>query len=327
MNSSRPIWKGSISFGLVMIPVTLFPTDTHSDLHFHLLDKRNKARIRYERINEKTGKPVPWNQIAKAYEFEKGNYVIIDEQELEKTAYKNYNTIEIESFLDKNDIPPLYLEKAYYLSPSKQGEKGYALLQKTLESTQKAGIAKMVIRSRQHLAALLSYQGMLIINLLRFPEEIRSHKEFQIPVNNIKAYKISNKEKTMAERLIKSMSEKWNPNRYHDENRELLHQWIEKKIKTGGSIHEDVQEKIKKKPAKIIDFMTLLKKSIDEKEKRTGLGKTQLEHKAKSQPKLQSKPKKIYKKVTQFKSRTKDRDSNRHGHKGDQGRSKKKVKK
>lgn len=269
MNSLRPIWKGSISFGLVMIPVTIFPSDAHSDLHFHLLDKRNKARIRYERINEKTGKEVPWNQIAKAYEFEKDNYIIIDEQELERTAYENFNTIEIESFVDRKDIEPLYYEKSYYLSPNKQGEKGYALLQKTLEATKKAGIAKVVIRTRQHLAAVLPYQNILILSLLRFPEEIKNYKEFQISEGELRRYKISSKEILMAERLVKSMSSKWNPNEYHDENRELLHKWIEKKIRAKDSvIKEENKIKISPKAAKVIDFMTLLKKSIEEKERR-----------------------------------------------------------
>lgn len=287
MNSSRPIWKGSISFGLVMIPVTLFPSDNHSELHFHLLDKRNKARVRYERINEKTGKTVPWNEIAKAYEFEKGHYVIIDEQELEKSAYENYNTIEIESFVDRNAIEPLYYEKAYYLTPNKQGEKGYALLEKTLEETKKVGIAKVVIRSRQHLAAVLPYKNMLILNLLRFTEEIRDDTEFQISEMDIKKYKISAREMNMAERLVKSMSGKWNPKEYHDENKALLHKWIEKKIKTGSSVKaEEPEIKPKAKPGKIIDFMSLLKKSIEEKEKRLGKApsKKTVAKKAKSKP-------------------------------------------
>lgn len=270
MHSSRPIWKGSISFGLVMIPVTLFPTDNHTALHFHLLDKRNNARIRYERINEETGKPVPWHEVAKAYEFEKGNYVIIDELELEKTAYKNYDSIEIENFLDKNAIDSLYFEKAYYLSPGKQGIKGYALLHKALEMSKKIGIAKVVIRSRQHLAAVMPFQNILVLNLLRFPEEVKNYKEFQIPENDIKTYKLSAKEIEMADRLVKSMSGKWDPKQYHDENRELLQNWIDKKIKSGKSIAEPTTEKTKQKQksGKVIDFMALLKKSIQEKERK-----------------------------------------------------------
>jgi DNA end-binding protein Ku len=309
MATSRPIWKGSISFGLVMIPVTLFPSDLHNGLHFHLLDKRNNARIRYERINEETGKVVPWNMIAKAYEFEKGNYVVINEQELEKTAYENFDSIEIENFVEKSAIDALYFEKAYYLSPSKNGEKGYALLYKTLEATQKVGIAKIVIRSRQHLAAVLPYENILILNLMRFSEEIKNYKELNIPESNAKSYKISTKEVEMAERLVKSMSAKWNPKLYHDENRILLDRWIANKIKVGKSVLEPAKEKKGVKAGKVIDFMALLQKSIKVKEKGSSKSSAKKSSDMKEQPGLrESKKSGLKKNITHYSTKKSDND-------------------
>ncbi len=282
---SRPIWKGSISFGLVNIPVTLYSAEKPTGLHFHLMDKRNHGRIRYERVNDKTGKEVPWDQIEKGYEFEKGNFVVVDEKELEKVAYENSQTVELEDFIDNNAIEPVYFDKPYYLIPSKQGEKGYFLLRETLLRSKKAGITRVVIRTRQYLAALIPYKNLLLLNLLRYNDQIRDAEEYDVPEGTLKSYKISSKEMDMAEKLVKSMSRKWNPKKYHDENRELLSQWIEGKIEKGESVsgHGKVEEKAepngrakKGKSAQVIDFMSLLKKSLDEKE-RKGAAKSKIE--------------------------------------------------
>lgn len=263
----RAIWKGSLSFGLVNIPVALFGAEAQGEeLHFHLLDKRNNARIHYTRINEVTQKEVPWENIVKAYEFEKGNYIIVDEKELEKTAQETSQAIEIDDFIYLKDLDVLYFDKPYYLIAEKYGEKGYAVLRDTLEKTHKVGIAKVVIRTRQHLAAILPYKNMLILNLLRFPNEIISTEELPVSKKEIKSATPTLKEIKMAEQLIDSMSVKWNPKKYHDNSRELLKSWIDKKIKGGKSVATKETSK-KARKGKIIDFTELLKKSLQEKKK------------------------------------------------------------
>lgn len=269
----RPIWKGNISFGLVNIPVALYSAEKPATktLHFHLLDSSNHARIRYEKVNEQTGKVVPWEKIEKAYEFEKGNYVIVDEKVLEKTAAETSETVEIEEFVDKKSLDPIHFNKPYYLFPGKAGEKGYILLRDTLERSEKIGIAKVVIRTRQYLTALLPYKKLLILMVLRYDNEIRDTEEFKIPESKLKTYKVSQKEVEMAEKLIESMSSQWNPKKYHDKNRELLTNWIQKKVKRKSSVFakgKTASNKEKMPKGQVIDFMELLKKSIQEKKKK-----------------------------------------------------------
>jgi len=263
----RAIWKGSLSFGLVNIPVALYSAEAQSDdLHFHLLDRRNNARIHYVKINEVTQKEVPWNEIIKAYEFEKGNYVLVDDKELEKVARETSQSIEIEDFVNFKELDALYFEKPYYLVAEKYGEKAYTVLRQTLEKTHKVGIAKVVIKTRQHLTAIVPYKEYLVLNLLRFPNEVVSTEELPVPKKETKSVKASPKEIKMAEQLVENMSVKWNPKKYHDENRELLKEWIDKKIKHGKSVTaKEVPKKAQK--GKVIDFMELLKKSIQEKKK------------------------------------------------------------
>ncbi len=263
---ARPIWKGTISFGLVNIPVTLFSATSHTALNFHLLDKRNHARIQYERINAVTKKEVPWHEIVKAYEFEKGNYVIVDEKELEKTIAENTQTVEIENFIDQKSLDPIYYEKPYFLVPTKQGEKGYVLLREILKREHKVGIVKVVLRTREYLAALLPYKNCLVLNILRYYKEINPIEELNL-TTDIKQYKITSKEIDMAEQLVVSMTEKWDPRKYHDKNRELLKNWIQKRIKKHKSITAPLAEKTKGDKGQVIDFMTLLKKSLHEKGK------------------------------------------------------------
>jgi len=269
---ARPIWNGNITFGLVNIPVELYSAERQSeDLQFHLLDSRNHARIRYERVNEETGKPVSWDRIVKAYEFEKGNYVIVDAKELEKTAAENNQVVQLEEFIPEKDLEPVYFTKPYYLVPTKQGEKGYALLFETLKDTKMAGLMKVVIRTREYLAALLPYKNILLLNLMRFPKEVRSPEEFYVSANTTKTHPISAKEIEMAEHLVASMATKWDPKKYHDKNRELLQKWIEGKIAKKKHVKVATKEKVAiagMPKGKVIDFMVLLKKSIKQKEKK-----------------------------------------------------------
>lgn len=267
---ARPIWKGSISFGLVNIPVTLYSGQRQpEELQFHLLDSRNHGRIRYERINEITGKNVPWDKVVKAYAFEKDHYIIVDDKELKKTVAENTRTVQIENFVEKSSIESVYYDKPYYLVPEKVGEKGYVLLREILEDTKTVGIVHVVIKTRQHIAALLPYQDLLLLNILRFSNEIQNPEIFEIPKTNLKAYQLSDSEINMAERLVKSMTVKWEPKKYHDDTRELLAKWVHTKVsKKTKSKKSDLSYNKNKPKAKVIDFMDLLKKSLHEKDKK-----------------------------------------------------------
>jgi hypothetical protein len=151
---ARPIWNGTISFGLLNVPVQLYSGERSVDLHFRMLDSRDKSPVRYERVNSETGEEVPWKEIVKGFEYSKGSYVVIDEEDLRKAAPESTETVDIEAFVDRADIDPMYFEKPYYLVPGKKAEKGYVLLREVLEKTGKIGIARVVIRTRQYLAAL-----------------------------------------------------------------------------------------------------------------------------------------------------------------------------
>lgn len=265
----RPIWKGHISFGLVSIPVILFSAEKRSDLHFHMLDSRNHARVHYERVNDETGAEVPWNEIVKAFEFDEGNYVILKDEDFKRAAPKAIKSIDIEDFVNGQEIDYRYFEKPYYIVPDKYGEKGYVLLREAMKKVNHVGIAKVVIRSKQYLAAVMVQNDALVLNLLRFSQELRHVSEFEFPQASIKKYNIKDKELNMAVQLINNMVNKWEPEKYHDEYREALMQWIEEKATTETS-KEIKKTKAKSKKissAKVVDFMELLQQSISKKGK------------------------------------------------------------
>jgi DNA end-binding protein Ku len=261
---SRPIWKGHITFGLVNIPVVVHSGEKQFDLHFRLLDSRNQARVRYERVNEETGEEVPWQDIVKGFEYEEGRYVILNDADFEKVAVEVNKSVEIENFVDGKEIDYVHFDKPYYLVPDKKGEKGYVLLREVLRRSGKVGIAKVVIRTRQYLAALLPQANVLVLELLRFHQEIRDVKELDVPDGSVKSYKISEKELTLAQQLVESMSTTWEPQRYHDEYRDALMKWIEKKSKMSQSRKSQPAtiKKEKSETGKVIDIMALLKKSV-----------------------------------------------------------------
>jgi DNA end-binding protein Ku len=260
---SRPIWKGHITFGLVNIPVVLHSAEKNFDLHFRLLDSRNHARVRYEKVNEETGEEVPWQDIVKGYEYEEGRYVVLGDEDFQKVAVEVNKSVEIESFVDGEQIGYVYFDKPYYLVPDKKGEKGYVLLREVLQRSKKVGIAKVVIRTRQYLAALLPEGNVLVLHLLRFHQEIRDTAQLEIPGPNIKSYKITDKELSLAQQLVDSMSTEWQPKLYHDDYRDALMKWIEKKAKTAGHpVAASRQKEEQGSRGKVIDMMGLLKKSV-----------------------------------------------------------------
>lgn len=259
----RPIWNGFISFGLVNIPVVLYPAEKRFDIKFKLIDSRDNAKVRYVRVNENTGEEVPWNQIAKGYEYDEGDFVVLKEEDFKAIAGDANKTINIDNFVNKSSLDHMDFDKPYYLVPDKKGDKGYVILRETLKSAKKVGISKVTIHTRQYLAVVMPYENALILNLLHYHQELRKPAEFDLPEDNIKAYKVTTKEIEMAKKLVDSMTEKWDPESYHDEYREALQAFVEEKI------HHAKPSKKKKSKAptassNVINFVDLLKKSLSE---------------------------------------------------------------
>jgi DNA end-binding protein Ku len=266
---SRAIWKGSIDFGLVNIPVSLYSAEAPANLDFDMLDKRDFSRIRYQRVNEKTGKEVPWEQIIKGYQYKKGEYVALTDDDFRRANVEATQSITITDFVDAAEISPVYYDKPYYLEPIKNGRRAYALLREVMRKTGKAGIAKVVIRSRQHLAALLVDGPRLILNLLRFPHELRDASGLEIPENGSKSTDVSQQEIKMAERLVESMVGKWTPEKYHDEYRDDLLKLIDKKVESGKTKMVAPAERAERpqRQGKVIDIMHLLQQSVKQAQK------------------------------------------------------------
>lgn len=279
---ARPIWNGTLSFGLLNIPVQLMPGEKRVDLSFRMLDARDKNPIRYERVNAETGEEVPWKDVVKAFEFDKGNYVVLEESDFKAASPEGREAIEVEGFVAADSIPTAYFEKPYVLVPAKKAEKGYVLLRETLRKLGKVGIARVVIRTREHLAAVMADGDALVLNLLRYPQELVAPDEYKIPEGKVASYRISARELEMAAQLIDSMSAEFDPDSYHDEFRKRLHAVIDKRIKSGRKVsrkEEALGEAPEGAATNVVDFMSLLKKSLTSskrtpaKEKATAEGK------------------------------------------------------
>jgi len=278
----RSNWKGSISFGLVSIPIILYNSeDSQQKVVFHQIDKRNKARIQYQRVNTKTGKEVPWDNVLKAYEYDKDTIIPVQEDELKKVAGENARTISIEHFVEEEDIHFIDVQKTYYLVPDKKGEKGYVILREALKKSKKVGIAKVIISTKEYLAAVSHYENALVLYLLKYRDEIRPLSEFDIPSDNLKTYKVTSKEIDIANQLIKAMTSKWKPEKYKDEYKVAVHKWAQDKIKH-RAIHIMPQRgHAAKTSGKAVDFVDLLKKSLgnNKKIKHPGKGVAHLKKK------------------------------------------------
>jgi DNA end-binding protein Ku len=266
---SRVIWKGSISFGLVHVPIALCTGEEHDELHLSLLDRRDMSPVGYKRVNKSTGEEVPPEEIVRGYEYEKGHYVVLSDEELRQANIEATQTIEIVDFVSAEEIPLIFYERPYFLEPDKRGEKGYALLRETLRRTKKAGIAQVVLRNRQHMAVLLPYENILLLNLLRYQDELRSPADLKVPKEDLSALGLKKQEVEMAERLVESMVTKWEPEKYHDDYRDDVLAMIDEKIKSGDTevLKEVFPEAPARKGAEIIDLMAALKKSVQEREK------------------------------------------------------------
>ncbi|MEP7185184.1 MAG: Ku protein [Rhodanobacter sp.] len=263
---ARPIWTGTLSFGLLNVPVSLMSGERKTDLHFRMLDSRDKKPVRYERVNADTGDEVPWKDIVKAFEYDKGSYVVLEEEDMKAAAPESHETVEVEAFVDAGSIAPQFYDKPYVLVPARKAEKGYVLLRETLKSTKQIGIARVVIRTREYLAAVIPQDDALILQLLRYAQEVIDPADYKLPAGTISSYRITSKEMDMAKQLVSSMSGQWKPDEYHDEFRARLEAVIQKKMKASGAAaraDDDVQPEIAgDATTNVVDFMSLLKKSI-----------------------------------------------------------------
>jgi DNA end-binding protein Ku len=261
---ARSIWKGAIAFGLVNIPVGLTSAESRPDIQLHMVDSQNHARIRYERVNADTGEEVPWDRMVKGYEHDDGKFILLTKEDLEEVQPKLTKTIEIESFVSLEDIDPILFDKPYYLEPEKRGRKAYALLREALRQTGKAGISKVVIRTREYLSAMFVRDDVLMLMLLRFPQEIRASSKLELPASTEAEFQPKKNEMDLAKRLIGEMTRKWKPDDYHDEYRGALMDFIEKKI-SGGEAVDDVKEGEEREETgggNVLDLAEYLKKSI-----------------------------------------------------------------
>lgn len=258
------IWKGSISFGLLNIPVTLHTAQQDKDIHFSMLDGKDMSRIKYQKISATTGKEVPYDRIVKGFEYESGQYVIMEPEDFEKANVKAAKTIDIEDFVLLEEIDTLLFEKPYYLVPQKGSEKGYLLLREALEKTKKVAIAKIVIRVKQHLAMVMPRGDYLVLEILRFAHQIKDVTEVDYLEDVRSDIKFSQRELKMAEDLIKGMTSKWSPNKYKDTYYEDLMKLIDLKVKKGKgyAVKEPTGEVRERAATNVVDLLPLLQKSI-----------------------------------------------------------------
>jgi DNA end-binding protein Ku len=255
--SMRAIWKGSISFGLVNIPIALYPATRKEELKFRLLRAKDLSPVNYKRVAEKDGKEVPWGEIVKGYEYEKGKFVVLNEKDFQRVDLEATQTVDIQDFVDLDEIDPMYFYKPYYLEPQKGGDKAYVLLREALAEGRKVGIAKVIIKTRQYLAGVKALKNALVLELMHFADELLDAEKLNVP----KKLEVGKREKEMAEALVKSMSSKWDPDKYKDDYRDALMEVIEEKVESGG---KEIAEKPKeKKPStKVIDLVAVLQESL-----------------------------------------------------------------
>ena len=255
----RAIWKGSISFGLVSIPVALQNASRTEELKFRLLRQRDLSPVNYKRVAQVDGKEVPWDQIVKGYEYEKGKFVVLKDDDFKRIDLEATDTIDIVDFVDLAEINPVYFHRPYYLEPQKGGASAYNLLRHVLADTNKAGISKVIIRTRQHLAAVKANGNLLVLELMRFADELVSPTAIKVP----EAKKSSPRELTMAATLVKQMTEEGDPERYTDDYRSAMMKLIDKKRKSGGKeLPESGHEP--KRPTNVIDLASVLQQSLAE---------------------------------------------------------------
>ena len=268
---SHMIWKGAISFGLVHVPVQLYPATQSEKVGFNLLDKRSIDPIGYRQINKRTGKEVTRDNVVRGFEYEKDKYVILSDDEIRSANPESTQTVDILAFVEAPEVSFLYLDTPYFLAPDRKGEKVYALLREALKASGKIGIASVVLHNKQHLAALIPVGPVLALNTLRWADEVRDYGELKLPSEDPKKAGVNARELDMAKKLIDDMSDSWDPTSYHDTFRDDIMALVDRKVRAGKT--EEVTDvetpKESRQSAEILDLSDLLKRSLGR-----GKGKT-----------------------------------------------------
>lgn len=255
----RSIWKGAINFGLVNIPVRMYSASQEKELKFVLLHKKDLSEIRYARICKNEDKEVPWDEIVKGYEYQKGDFVVMNDEDFEKADLIRTKSIEIMDFIVESEIDSIYYTKPYFLEPEKGADNAYALLRDALTKSKKVAIAKYVLRNREHIAVIKSLDNVLVLNQMRYNNELTIPTDLKLPAMK----KNSTKEMDIALQLIDQLTVTFNPENYHDTYTEEMKKIIDKKSK-GQKIHPKGQEP---KASKVQDIMSLLKESLEKNKK------------------------------------------------------------
>lgn len=272
---ARSLWKGNLSFGLVSIPVEVFPAEERKAFKFSMLDKRDFSPVGYKRYSKKSGKEVDWSNIVKGFEYEKDQFVVLSDEDFRRANVKASRTIDIETFVAEGEISPEYFETPYYLVPGDRAEKVYALLRETLRASRRVAVAQFVLRSTQHLVAVKPVGRALMLFMLRYADELRGASGFELPPESLKEARVSAKEIDLAKRLIDDMAEKWKPEKFKDSYHDDLMARIQEKIKRREThvitepSHEGEEEE---RPSNVIDLAALLQRSL-----RGGEGKEKAE--------------------------------------------------
>jgi DNA end-binding protein Ku len=256
----RAIWKGHISFALVTIPISLFSATKRNELSFHYLHKKDLSPVSYKRFCDTEDVEVPWEEITKGYEYEKGQFVEITDEDLDRADVELTKTIQIMEFVKEEEIDPLFFDKPYYLEPQKGGERAYALMRDALAQSKRVGIAKVVMKTKEHLAAVKAIGNMITLQTMRFAHEIVDAGELNLP----KA-EISKKEMDLANTLIDSMTDKFEPAKYKDEYYEKVMEVVQAKVEGVAPAAPAVATK---QPSKVVDLMEVLKQSLKEAKKK-----------------------------------------------------------
>jgi len=265
----RGLWNGAISFSLIHIPVSLHSAARAGTLDLDLLDKRDFAPVGYQRYNKSTGKVVDWNDVVKGYEYEKGEYVVLTDEDFRRANVEASRTIDIQAFVARDAIAPYYFDTPYYLVPDKGGERVYALLRQALEQSQKLAVATFVLRSRQHLAALMPVEGIITLDTLRYQDEIQPQPDVAAAPAARKGNGASQRELDMALKLVDGMTEEFHPEVFKNSYREDLMKRIEQKVKSGQTHtltepEDEVTERVSGGGGKVVDLMSLLERSLEQ---------------------------------------------------------------
>jgi DNA end-binding protein Ku len=293
-----------ISFGLVSVPVSLYPAEQSHQLAFSILDKRDFSPVGYKRYNKATGKEVAWKDIVKGYEYEEDQFVVLSDEDFRRANVQQAKSVDIATFVDAGSVPPQFFETPYYLVPDERGKKVYALLRDAMRAAGKVGVGQVVIRTTHHLAAVVPTDEVLLMITMRYVNQIREHSEFDFPSLSAKSAGVTSKEMELARKLIGDMAGAWDPGAFEDTYNDDLMQRIEQKVKAGETkeLTKPEAEKGEARGAQVIDLMDLLKQSIDSSRGRAAKGAAGTPKRTASVTKVSDAPKARARKTSAAKS-------------------------